>query len=137
MRRITAAVAVAAFGMVAAACAPPAAEEEQGPVGDTSVNIGWNQPFYAYNDDTSTGNATASTSRASACGASKRLFDVATVRVPPSGMASRALIARLSSAFSSWLASHRTSHRPFDGSILILTRSPIERRMSSSMVPIS
>lgn len=59
MRRITAAVAVAAFGMVAAACAPPAAEEEQGPVGDTSVNIGWNQPFYAYNDDTSTGNATA------------------------------------------------------------------------------
>jgi peptide/nickel transport system substrate-binding protein len=59
MRRITAAVAVAAFGMVAAACAPPAAQEEQGPVGDTSVNIGWNQPFYAYNDDTSTGNATA------------------------------------------------------------------------------
>jgi peptide/nickel transport system substrate-binding protein len=59
MRRITAAAAVAAFGLVAAACAPPAAEEEQGPVGDTSVNIGWNQPFYAYNNATSTGNATA------------------------------------------------------------------------------
>ncbi|HSE10744.1 MAG TPA: ABC transporter family substrate-binding protein [Nocardioidaceae bacterium] len=58
MRRFTAAAAVAAFGLVAAACAPPA-EEEQGPQGDTSVNIGWNQPFYSYNDDTSTGNATA------------------------------------------------------------------------------
>lgn len=59
MRRITAATAVVAFGLVAAACAPPAEEEEQAPQGDTSVNIGWNQPFYSYNDDTSTGNATA------------------------------------------------------------------------------
>ena len=58
MRRFTAAAAVAAFGLTAAACAPPA-EEEQGPQGDTSVNIGWNQPFYSYNDDTTTGNATA------------------------------------------------------------------------------
>ncbi len=59
MRRITAAVAATAFGLAAAACAPPAAEEEQGPQGDTSVNIGWNQPFYSYNDDSSNGNATA------------------------------------------------------------------------------
>lgn len=59
MRRFTAATAVVAFGLVAAACAPPAEEEEQAPQGDTSVNIGWNQPFYSYNDDTSTGNATA------------------------------------------------------------------------------
>jgi peptide/nickel transport system substrate-binding protein len=49
---------VAAFGLTAAACAPPA-EEEQGPQGDTSVNIGWNQPFYSLNDDSTTGNATA------------------------------------------------------------------------------
>lgn len=60
MRRMTAVVTAAAFGLAAAACAPPAAEEEeQGPQGDTSVNIGWNQPFYSYNDDSSTGNATA------------------------------------------------------------------------------
>jgi peptide/nickel transport system substrate-binding protein len=58
IRRFSAAVAAAALGLTAAACAPPA-EEEQGPKGDTSVNIGWNQPFYSYNDDTTTGNATA------------------------------------------------------------------------------
>lgn len=60
IRRFTAAVAVTAFGLVAAACAPPAEEEqEQGPQGNTSVNIGWNQPFYSANDDSTTGNATA------------------------------------------------------------------------------
>lgn len=60
IRRFTAAAAAAAVGLALAACAPPASEEEkQGPQGDTSVNIGWNQPFYSYNDDTTTGNATA------------------------------------------------------------------------------
>lgn len=58
MRKFTAVVTAAAFGLAAAACAPPA-EEEQGPQGDTSVNIGWNQPFYSYNQNSSTGNATA------------------------------------------------------------------------------
>ena len=34
------------------------------------------------------------------------------VSLPPSGMASRALIARLRIALSSWLGSHRVSHSP-------------------------
>ncbi len=69
MRRFTAAVAVAAFGLMAAACSPPAEEGEngnggddsqaQGPQAGTSVTVGWNQPFYSYNDATSNGNATA------------------------------------------------------------------------------
>lgn len=57
MRRFTAAVAAAAFALAAAGCAPPAAEEEDGPRGGTSVSIGWNQPFYSYNDASSNGNA--------------------------------------------------------------------------------
>ena len=36
------------------------------------------------------------------------------VSLPPSGMASRALMARLSSALSSWLGSHSVSHRSSD-----------------------
>lgn len=57
MRRFTAAVAAAAFALAAAGCAPPAEEEEDGPRGGTSVSIGWNQPFYSYNDASSNGNA--------------------------------------------------------------------------------
>jgi len=71
LRRLTATVAVAAFGLMAAACAPPAEENEgegnqgnqesqgEGPVAGSSVTVGWNQPFYSYNDATSNGNATA------------------------------------------------------------------------------
>ncbi|HSE69260.1 MAG TPA: ABC transporter family substrate-binding protein [Nocardioidaceae bacterium] len=59
MRRLAAVATAAALGLAGAACAPPAEQEEQAPQGNTSVNIGWNQPFYSYNDDTSNGNATA------------------------------------------------------------------------------
>ena len=43
---------------------------------------------------------------------------VAMVSAPPSGMASRALIARLSSAISSWLASQKMFQRPLCGANL-------------------
>ena len=60
IRRFAASVAAAAVGLALAACAPPAEQDQQqGPQGKTSVNIGWNQPFYSYNDDSTTGNATA------------------------------------------------------------------------------
>lgn len=60
IRRFTAAAVSATLGLALAACAPPGGKaQQQGPVGDTSVNIGWNQPMYSYNDDTTTGNATA------------------------------------------------------------------------------
>ncbi len=60
IRRFTAAAAAVAVGLALAACAPPEDQKkEQGPQGDTSVNVGWNQPFYSYNNDTTTGNATA------------------------------------------------------------------------------
>ena len=68
MRRLTAATAAAALGLAVAACSPPAEENENGgedngtgsgPQAGTSVTVGWNQPFYSYNSDTSNGNATA------------------------------------------------------------------------------
>ena len=59
-KRMFAAVAViAALGLAGTACAAPDADDEGSSNKKTSLNIGWNQPFYSYNDDTSNGNATA------------------------------------------------------------------------------
>jgi peptide/nickel transport system substrate-binding protein len=56
IRRIGAAGAiVAASALVLSACASPEGSQI---VEDTSVNVGWNQPFYSQNNLTSTGNAT-------------------------------------------------------------------------------
>ncbi|MBX9244171.1 ABC transporter family substrate-binding protein [Actinotalea ferrariae] len=57
MRRIGAAGALVATGaLVLSACATPtqSAIEE-----DTRLTVGWNQPFFSYNESTSNGNATA------------------------------------------------------------------------------
>ena len=56
IRRIGAAGAiVATTALVLSACATPQGSEI---VEDTAVNVGWNQPFYAQNNLTSSGNAT-------------------------------------------------------------------------------
>lgn len=59
IRKFTVAAAAVTMGLVVAACSPPAEEESDGPVANTSVTVGWNQPFYSYNENTSNGNATA------------------------------------------------------------------------------
>ena len=46
-----------------------------------------------------------------------RALAVAMVSLPPSGMASRALMARLSSALSSWFGSHSVHHSPADATM--------------------
>ncbi|MCL3862583.1 ABC transporter family substrate-binding protein [Actinotalea sp. K2] len=57
IRRIGAAGAIVATGaLVLSACATPGGSEI---VEDTSVSVGWNQPFYSQNNLTSSGNATA------------------------------------------------------------------------------
>ncbi len=59
-KRMFAAVAVlSTLGVVGAACAAPAAEDKGSSNKKTSLNLGWNQPFYSYNENTSNGNATA------------------------------------------------------------------------------
>lgn len=56
IRRIGAAGAIVATGaLVLSACSTPGGSEI---VEDTSVNVGWNQPFYSQNNLTSSGNAT-------------------------------------------------------------------------------
>lgn len=56
IRRIGAAGAIVATGaLVLSACSTPGGSEI---VEDTSVSVGWNQPFYSQNNLTSTGNAT-------------------------------------------------------------------------------
>ena len=58
-KRILAVGAVIAMLTVAgAACAAPD-EESDSSNAKTSLTLGWNQPFYSYNQDTSNGNATA------------------------------------------------------------------------------
>ncbi|UFU07487.1 ABC transporter family substrate-binding protein [Ruania halotolerans] len=61
IRRITAVAATMAAGaLVLSACETP--ETDGGSAGideGTALNIGWNQSFYEYNDDSATGNATA------------------------------------------------------------------------------
>ncbi|MDP3890343.1 ABC transporter family substrate-binding protein [Nocardioides sp.] len=62
IRKFTAAATATALALALAACSPAADEDEDGDGGTaagTSVTVGWNQPFYSYNDDTSNGNATA------------------------------------------------------------------------------
>jgi len=57
IRRLGAAGAIVATGaLVLSACAAPSGSviEE-----DTRITVGWNQPFYSYNEGTSNGNATA------------------------------------------------------------------------------
>jgi peptide/nickel transport system substrate-binding protein len=58
--RVTAAVAVvASLSLALAACGGSSnKDEEQAKSGPTSVTVGWNQPFYSYNDNSSTGNNT-------------------------------------------------------------------------------
>ncbi len=51
---------IAAVSLAVTACgATPDAEDEGSSSEKTSLNLGWNQPFYSYNDQTSNGNATA------------------------------------------------------------------------------
>lgn len=59
IRKFAFAASAVTMGLVVAACSPPADEESEGPAKDTAVTIGWNQPFYSYNENTSNGNATA------------------------------------------------------------------------------
>ena len=61
-RMLAAGAVVVALGLVGAACGTPSADEGSGSNNSskkTSLNLGWNQPFYSYNDQTSNGNATA------------------------------------------------------------------------------
>jgi peptide/nickel transport system substrate-binding protein len=51
---------ITGLSLAATACGgTPAAEDEGSSNEKTSLNVGWNQPFYSYNDLTSNGNATA------------------------------------------------------------------------------
>ena len=50
---------IATMALVGTACAAPNADEGSSSSKKTSLNVGWNQPFYSYNDYTSNGNATA------------------------------------------------------------------------------
>lgn len=52
---------VASLALIGTACGAPAADEGEGGDSDqpTSLSLGWNQPFFSYNGDTSDGNATA------------------------------------------------------------------------------
>ncbi|MDF9716906.1 ABC transporter family substrate-binding protein [Nocardioides sp. ChNu-153] len=62
LRRIAAATTAVALGAALAACAPPEDENENEGNSDSGaerITVGWNQPFFSYNDDTSNGNATA------------------------------------------------------------------------------
>ena len=60
-RMFAAGAVIAALAWQATACAAPDADDEGSSNKKTSLNLGWNQPFYSYNDDTSNGNATANT----------------------------------------------------------------------------
>ena len=66
-------------------------------------------------------------------GASRCAFAVSIVSMPPSGIASRALIARLSSALSSWCGSQKVPHSPPAATISSRIVSPMVRRSSSSI----
>lgn len=59
-RILAAGAVVAGLSLVATACgATPDTDDGSSSNGETSLNLGWNQPFYSYNDATSNGNATA------------------------------------------------------------------------------
>ena len=56
-RRVVAAVSVAAgLSMALAACGGTSNKDQtQASNQPTSINVGWNQPFYSYNDNSSHG----------------------------------------------------------------------------------
>jgi peptide/nickel transport system substrate-binding protein len=58
-RLFAAGAVIAALSLAGAACAAPAEDDEGASNEKTSLNVGWNQPFYSYNENTSNGNATA------------------------------------------------------------------------------
>lgn len=60
-RRLTAAAAMAAAGaLILSACSTPSSDNTDAGINeDTAVTVGWNQTYYEYNTDSSTGNATA------------------------------------------------------------------------------
>ena len=69
--------------------------------------------------------------------ASIQRLPVSTVSRPPFGMASRALMHRFSTAFSSWCASISTGHRPVLATTSNATPGPVVRRIRSSIPRIS
>ncbi len=50
---------IATLSLLGTACAAPDTEDEGSGDEKTSLNIGWNQAFYSYNENSSNGNATA------------------------------------------------------------------------------
>jgi hypothetical protein len=74
----------------------------------------------------------AGRSRSRAMAWSTQRLPVSIISAPPSGMASRALMQRLSSAFSSWLPSISTVHSPAARTVSIRIAGPMVRRISSS-----
>ena len=78
-------------------------------------------------------NCPGSRSRSRAARTSSHLLAVSMVMRPPSGMASRALMQRLRSAFSSWFGSTRAVQSPTAPTTSIVTAGPTVRRTSSSM----
>ncbi len=50
---------IAALSLAGTACAAPDADEGSSGDQKTALNLGWNQPFFSYNENTSNGNATA------------------------------------------------------------------------------
>jgi peptide/nickel transport system substrate-binding protein len=57
---VTAFAVISSLSLGLSACSGPAAEDEPDANAEpTSLTVGWNQPFYSYNSDTSNGNATA------------------------------------------------------------------------------
>lgn len=50
---------VATLSLLGAACGAPSADDTSATKQKTSLNVGWNQPWYSYNDGTSNGNGVA------------------------------------------------------------------------------
>ena len=71
--------------------------------------------------------------RSRAVRSSSQRLAVSTVILPPSGMASRALMHRFSRAFSSWPGSTRVGHSPAAATISSVISGPTVRWSSSSM----
>ncbi len=58
-RIFAAGVVTATLALVGTACASPDTDDESSGDQKTSITLGWNQPMYSYNGNTSNGNATA------------------------------------------------------------------------------
>ena len=79
IRRFAAATAALAAGaIVLSGCAAPQSEIVEG----SSLSVAWNQPFYAYNDDTSDGNATANANIVYLTNSSFNYYDADTKLIP-------------------------------------------------------